>query len=270
MDIEPDYSPVKSGVRRYALLDDERKFLEFIELLNTLDIPLTCFVVSESLRDRPDAIAELERNGAEFACHSMSHDLFQVGSEREVRGGIEGFTDFFGHRPFAYRTPQARLNRSILQILEREQVWCDSSIVPSYRPGVYSNLHSPVQPFRWQSSKIVEIPIGVLPRLRIPVSLSYLKLLGPWAWGTLSRICGLPNPLVFLSHPMDFEYSSDALATLSHSMRFAYLRNQERSLELFRLFIQRLNAAGYTLMPMSKVFESISRRTLPQVPLPRH
>jgi len=121
----------------------------------------------------------------------------------------------------------------------------DSSIFPSYRPGVYANLDKPLTPYQPSSTEsLLEIPIAADPRTRIPICLSYLELFGRPYVKYLEHT-QLPDPLVFNTHLQDI-YHTDSHEQLDQPKRFIMKRNLDRSEELFTRFVSHLKDRGYT------------------------
>jgi hypothetical protein len=205
--------------------------------------------------------------GAEFGPHSLTHDLSAQGSEREVRGSIQAFADFFGSQPEGYRSAQGRVSRVMLEMLEEEGIVYDSSVMPSLRPGVYSNLDKPTGPFRWQGLSLVELPMGTLPRVRVPTALSYIKILGRRVFHAVQKLVGLPRPLVFLLHPLDLTYHPEAYSGLSPSLKLAYWRNRGQSWEILEWYLAWLQDAGYRFGYLSELYRLASSVELPEIPL---
>lgn len=274
LDIEPDlcgYAVDPGAPRYYGLFDDDRQFARFTELLSRHGVSLTCFVVGTVFRDRPDHLRELERLGAEFGSHSMTHDLDAQDQQSEILGGIEAFERFFGHVPRGYRAPFFRLTRTLLETLDRSGVAYDSSYMPSVSPispGVYRNLRGPSLPFRWQGLSLVELPLATIRHVRLPIGPSYLKVLGRTVFRLARKTLGYPDPLVTFVHPMNLIYSPQAFEQLPFRWKLANSRNRFRGMDLLDWFLLHLHQAGYRFLPMSELYESVMEAELQEIPLP--
>lgn len=225
----------------------------YIDLIDGLDLPLSVFVVGQTVEERPDAIERLrDRLDVEFHLHSYSHDLSGGATlEREIRKGKEAFSSFFGRQPEGYRSTQGRIDHSDLQLLESEGFLFDSSVFPTYRPGVYNNLEAPVEPYR--AGGLYEIPVGVVPRLRIPLSQAYVKAMGtPFLSGL--RHVRLQDVVVFNTHLQDF-YHTPAHDELDHPKKFFYQRNIDSAESIFRQVVETLRHKGFSFVTMTDVYE---------------
>ncbi len=240
---------------------------EYIELIDALDLPLSVFVVGQTIEERPDAIDRLrERLEVEFHLHSYSHDLSgSADLGREVRRGKRAYRSFFGRQPQGYRSTQGRVERSDLQLLESEGFLFDSSVFPTYRPGVYNNLDTPIEPY--QAGGLCEIPVGVVPRLRIPLSQAYVKTIETPFLPVLRRV-PLQDVVVFNTHLQDF-YHTRAHDELDHPKRFFYSRNIDNSERVFRRVVETLRRKGFSFVKMTDVYESCTAGATAQQNVPR-
>jgi len=230
----------------------------YIDLISELEVPISVFVVGKTLEKYPNGVNKLRTElESEFHLHSYSHDLTKSYEfSEEIKRGIRAFNSFFNRPPVGYRTPQGNITPKEMRYLDELGFEFDSSIFPSYRPGVYNNLNEPTSPYRPAGTdQLVEYPIGVMHRLRIPFSQSYLKLIGRlylWAINCLS----LPNILVFDSHLQDF-YRTASHDQLETPIRQIHKRNLGKSIELFRTLIQSLRERGYEFTTLTDVHERV-------------
>jgi peptidoglycan/xylan/chitin deacetylase (PgdA/CDA1 family) len=274
LDIEPDlmgYAVDLTAPRYYGLFDEAGQFERFTELVARHGIKLTCFVVGTVLRDRPDHIRALAGLGAEFGSHSLTHDLEAQGTEREVQGGIDSFAEFFGQAPLGYRSPFFKVTREMLEVLERNGVAYDSSYMPSLSPigqRVYRNLDGPLGPFRWQGLSLVELPLAVIPRVRLPLALSYVKVLGKGAYTVAGRLLGYPEPLVTFLHPMNLVYSPEAFARLPIRWKVANSRHRRTGMEMLGWLLGRIRRAGFRFAALSELHEQAAKQALPKIAAP--
>ena len=219
---------------------------EYVDLIRSLDLPLTVFVVGRILEERPDVVRRLDAElDVEFHLHSYHHNMHgETDIEEEIRKGVGAFESVLGRRPIGYRAPRFILDEGDLAALSEAGFEFDSSVCPSYRPGVYNNLDKPTEPYYpEEASELLEMPISVHPQLRIPIAQSYLRLLrGPYL--ALLRRSRLPNPLVFDSHLHDYFHTA-AHDQLGGVRRFLFGHNIRGSVPIFERFIDLLRDRNY-------------------------
>ena len=251
LDLESDWFVDEPG-RTYLTVE----FLsEYIELIRELDVPVSVFVVGRLLEERPDVVERLRTElDVEFHLHSYGHDPeMPHGFRTDLRRGTEAFEAFFGRKPQGYRAPLGKLTASQLTTLDTEGFAFDSSIFPSYRPGTYNNLTAPLEPYRPDNTEqLVELPIGVVPYLRVPTAQSYLKL-GGQPYLRLLDLVDLPDPLVFVSHLHDF-FETEAIGYRSQPMKAIQQRNLDQSTTLFAALIDRLTRLGYRFTTVGNAY----------------
>ncbi|RQG94110.1 polysaccharide deacetylase [Natrarchaeobius chitinivorans] len=251
MDLENDWYFDEPGYDHltFEYVDD------YVDLIDDLDVPVTFFAVGRTIERFPDVIDTLtDRLECEFHLHSYQHDTSKSYEFRtEIRDGKEAFEAHFGHEPDGYRAPQGNIEPEEFRILEEEGFRFDSSVFPSYRPGVYNNVHAPLTPYRAPGTEeLLEIPIGATPGTRIPISLSYLKLLGrPFA--TYLEYASLPPVVVCNTHLHDI-YRTDSHDRIPRLKRAIYDRNMSRSEQLLRRLLERLRSDGYEFVTMNEIY----------------
>jgi len=260
LDLESDWFVDRPG-RTYLTVE---YLSEYIDLIQSVDVPVSVFVVGRLLEERPDVVERLRTElDTEFHLHSYAHDpKMPDGFRTDLREGIEAFESFFGRRPQGYRAPLGKISDQQLTTLDREGFEFDSSIFPSYRPGAYNNLSAPTEPYRpHNTDRLVELPVGVVPYLRIPTAQSYLKL-GGQSYVRLLDMLAPPDPLVFVSHLHDF-FETPANEYRSQPMKAIQERNLEESTTLFRALIRRLTASGYRFSTIRELYtETVDGRQL--------
>ena len=234
---------------------------EFIDLIDELGIPLSVFVVGRTLERFPEVIDQLDAElDVEFHLHSYGHDTsksYDFGEE--VRRGKQAFASHFGSDPIGYRAPQGNIEPGEFTVLEREGFRFDSSVFPSYRPGVYRNLDKPLQPYRpTEVEELLEIPIAATPYTRVPICQSYVKLFGR-PYRHYLRKAPLPTPLVFNIHLQDL-FRTDSHDKLGQPKRFIMKRNLNRSIDMFDETIALLREREYSFGRMTDIETRFSER----------
>jgi hypothetical protein len=227
----------------------------FINFMKEMDIPLSIFVVGRTLEKFPNKVDDLDEElDCEFHLHSYRHDVTKSYDFREeIREGKHAYREHFGYDPSGYRAPQGNIDLEEFKILHEEGFSFDSSIFPTYRPGIYNNLRAPLTPYRPLSTlDLIEIPIGVFRGIRIPISQSYFKLFGR-PLGSLISLVPFSDPLVYNLHLHDlYETAShDALPPIKQKI---HKRNIEYSIEILRNNVERIVSNGYKPVKISDIY----------------
>lgn len=243
---QPEYNPT------FEYLDD------YIEMIAQVGIPLSIFVMGRTIDRHGWVVDKIRKNlDVEFHLHSYQHDITKsYDFDEEVARAIEAYESFFGETPIGYRAPQGNVTPEEWIKLEDAGFQFDSSIFPSYRPGVYNNLSEPTSPYYPDvTENLLEIPFSVVPRLRIPIAQNYLKLLGrPYRY--LLRTAALPDLIVFDSHLQDF-YLTKFYDNLDFPQKYLMLRNLDESKDIFIEFMENLKIRGYEFIKISDVYNAM-------------
>lgn len=220
LDVEADYG--QDHISSRHLVDELilRDVDSLSRLFGPLDIKLTAFVVGALLEETPTIVDSLNAANAEVELHSFSHSMTRHRADDVLRG-IEVFEDVLGHGPMGYRAPQGAITQEELQALDRNGVQFDSSVFPFFRPGKFSNFLVPQEPYFINGTSMLELPFASVPLVRLPISLSYMMLLGWDFYKMLFRLCGMPEILVFDFHLHDL-FPSKSFCQLSKPWQFAY------------------------------------------------
>ncbi len=206
---------------RYTIL--LKALPRFEALFTEAGVRATFFVVGRELERSEEAqitIRRMAEAGHEFANHTYTHpyDLCHLPEQvidAEVRQAHQVITEIVGeaHQPIGFRSPGYTINGKILQVLANQGYRYDSSMFPSppyylakmvIMAGMSLRGHSsgavmgdprglfcPADPYRpdhqrpWRrgQSTLVELPVAVLPYVRMPaigtllaVSPDYIRL----------------------------------------------------------------------------------------------
>lgn len=254
LDLENNWN-FQTDVLKYLVFDHLDRFIEMVQ---SLDLPLSVFVVGEILEERPNVIRTLDAElDVEFHLHSYHHDIEgKTDIEFEIEHGIRAFESTFGRKPNGYRAPQFIVDAADLAKLSQAGFEFDSSVCPSYRPGVYNHLDKPTVPYYPPGAPgLLELPISVHPILRIPFEQSFLRLLrGPYL--SLLRRSNLPDPLIFNSHLHDFFHTA-AHDELKGIRRYLFSNNIENSQDIFEEFVGILREEDYEFRKLSSIAATI-------------
>lgn len=271
----------------FAGLVYERALDRLEDLARSLGAPLTLFVVGADLA-RPgnaERLRALAARGHALENHSLDHryDLVRLGRPeitRQIASGaavIEGAT---GVRPTGFRAPGYTVTDEVFAVLAEQGVRWDSSVFPcpaywgakAAALGVQRALGrrsrsilddprvlgAPARPYRvgrpYQrpGSGLLELPIQVTRRLRLPFIGTSVTLAGPSGARLLAEgVVG--EPFVNLElHGLDVLDSADGLAALAPhqpDVRVPW----RRKVEALAAALARLRAAGYAFCRLDEV-----------------
>jgi peptidoglycan/xylan/chitin deacetylase (PgdA/CDA1 family) len=241
---------------------------DLVGFLKKRCLPLTCFVQGSLLETHRAEIEQLCALGVEFELHSYSHPNPRARDMKfEVERGKQSYINFFNKEPLGYRSPSGVINQADYEILAANRFRFDSSVFPSLRPGTFNNLRKPTTPYLLNKTQIIEFPFAVFSRVvRIPIALSYIKLLGK-LWVSFLRMANSPNLVVFGFHLHDlFKLSSSNKIPLD-SYSFIYRKILERiyqdqkinGLLLLDEVTAALQSKGYIFLKLADVYEAMSK-----------
>lgn len=189
-----------------------------LKLLNKYKIKSTFFVIGPDVENFRTLYKEVVDAGHEIGNHTYNHN-HHIGSQEmsyireDIKKSHDVIEDCLGITPVGFRTPNYNLTPKLLSIISKVYKY-DSSVAPSYYPGLYPFewLFAPTQPYypssenviKKGSMNILEIPFSINPLFRISISGTYSRLLGLWWLKTgimmnnrkFTNICFHPRDLV--------------------------------------------------------------------------
>jgi len=215
----------------------------FLDALEAAGLRATFFMVGrDALVPEHRKIArEMIARGHEVANHSHSHpynfaSLSQEQKRRENEVAELAIADATGERPVGFRTPSCDVDEETVHILAERGYAYDASTFPSplmlafvvygklfvkhddYQLGPMTTVLAPRQPYRpsahhfyraWRPGQppgpdLVEIPLSVTPRARLPFYATLLRLLGSRFFGRCVRAYGRDREILHMAfHLMD-------------------------------------------------------------------
>lgn len=224
--VERDHDPLfESGLPRV------------LDLLDRYQIRATFFVNAIDLKDRRrrELVERVTMAGHELANHGLNHAYFsRLPSGEKVRHIAESsqiLCEFSGQLPRGFRAPGYDMDGEGLSLLQDRGYLYDSSAFPTSVSPLLSlfqrllagrsqtsypwlaQLFAPCAPYRPVPGRlyrgggtgIMEIPVTVLPMLRLPLNFSYGALLGAWYFRLgLRWALKAGAPVNFLFHLVDF------------------------------------------------------------------
>lgn len=251
MDLEEDHAGYLHNY--YEGLD----YLErFIQVVKARELHPSFFVQAKLIEKFPEKIELLRDNNYDIHFHSYSHSLRKQKDIKNLRKEIEKskeiYQDFFGNRPIGYRFPLGVLREEVYLILNELEFKFDSSIFPTFRPGFFNNLSKPLMPY--VVNDIIEIPFSVISKMiRIPVSLSYIKLFYPLHFLKSYHF----SPLIFNFHMHDL-FLINSTKKLSPVKKLPYIRKSKSGLDIFLNFHEKMIKEEYHSVSIYEIFEKIN------------
>jgi hypothetical protein len=215
----------------------------FLDLLDRHGARATFFMIGHD-GDRPEhrrLVREIATRGHEIGNHSFTHPynfrrLSRAEKETEITRAEATIGDIVGARPVGFRTPSCDVDGETLELLQERGYLYDSSVFPSpfmwafmaygklfvrradYQLGHLASVFAPPRPYvpRLDSlhrvrrpdgtggGRILEIPVSVVPVVRLPFYSTLLRRLGPRIFSLLLRVYGHRQPVLhMLFHLID-------------------------------------------------------------------
>ncbi|MDP1571612.1 MAG: polysaccharide deacetylase family protein [Vicinamibacterales bacterium] len=244
-DIDTLHSLYKGhGLRRdgYTYAEMAIGLENFSRFLEPYGVKATLFMVGHDfLQPQNHApIRAVADEGHEIANHSMTHAqgfrlLPPAEMEREVAGMEEACEALLGRRPTGFRSPGWNIGDQAIEILMRRGYAYDSSVHPTSLMPLFKLLHwrnttqrtggdrtamgqldymcAPISPYRSSRAHlrqrgadgIVELPVTVVPVIRLPFWATFLLAtgLGPFT-ASLALLRSFGVPVQFQFHLSDF------------------------------------------------------------------
>ena len=226
----------------------------FLDIIRKYDLKITVFLVGELIEQKKDIIEKFKSVPVEFALHSYTHDIKNKNPEfkrREVIRAKTAYLNYFQKAPLGYRAPQGAISRAEIKELTDQGFKYDCSIFPYYRPGLYNYLKISPRPFHLPDG-LLEIPLSVLPFIRLPISLSYIQFFGWNFYKLFSRFFGWPSLMVFDMHLHNLK-KVRSLKGAPWYARLFYLRNQNKGFRILEKFIKLTREKRYQSIFVSEL-----------------
>jgi peptidoglycan/xylan/chitin deacetylase (PgdA/CDA1 family) len=230
---------------------------QLIELLRQYSVPLTCFVQTELLDEKPGAVDALQSASfpVQFHPHSHTHrPRDRTSITEEIAQSTNRFREFFGSDPVGYRFPNGNVRKKDYRILAEHGYEFNASLFPSWRPNHFDNSAAPTVPQYFDGLDIFEIPFTVYSdRIRIPTALSYNRLLRrPFGWLLRER----PPPVVIYNIHMHDLVTPESFADLPRPYRLLYGQN-DRGFELLERTLDAFVSKEYEVGLIDDVHDSL-------------
>lgn len=263
LDVEADHHDLVAPRLFTQVLNEAETWAWLGHVSATRGVPITAFVVGELLETQPGLAARLAETCAEIGLHSYSHQAATADSLEEIQRGKAAFRAVFGQDPVGYRAPLGLITQAGWERLRAEGFAYDSSIYPSVRPGLFNGLARPTEPWCLAGEPpLVELPLATLPRLRLVLSASYVKLLGRGLYRSLLTVGGLPDVAVIDCHLHDLTFATEAYPFLPARWKVVYGCNRNGGRAALTWILDMLRARGYTFCTMAQAAAMVRARAV--------
>jgi peptidoglycan/xylan/chitin deacetylase (PgdA/CDA1 family) len=255
IDVEPDFA----GVLETDVYYGKNDLPKLERIVRQYGIKLTAFVTGKTLEENPDILESLKSMKAEIEPHSYAHLITHGPKFSDIEKGIRIHEKLVGNPPVGYRAPQGIITQDEAKFLEHMGIKFDSSIFPAFFPGRYNRLNFPTIPFKIFGSNVIEFPLAVVPRIRLPISLSYMQLLGIDTFRFLFNLFGIPQLLVYDFHTYEFGklFSYNILPLLQKLGYFRAQRTYKDPAAVFEGFVKYILSAGYESKYMLDIYDEV-------------
>lgn len=255
LDLECDYGTAGDATRFDAADADHVERL--VDLLERHDAPLTCFVQTRVLAERPESVELLREADVPVAFHPHSHTHLPRGETTtafELEESTAAFRDYFGRDPVGYRFPDGNVRDEDYATLAEHGYEFDASVFPTVRPGRFNNLDAATVPTYLPEFDLYEVPFTVFRGwARVPTALSYCTLLGAPYTELLAR---RPPPVVMVNLHMHDLSRPPAYDDLSPLYRAVYARTPGGADRLDRL-VGGLRNAGHEFDTVDAIHDAL-------------
>lgn len=205
IDTEPDlhtnnYLGVTKGIPR------------ILRILNKHKIKATLFTTCDCIEKYPKVFQKLKKEGHEISLHGYKHTRFDNLSlsekQKQINKSVICFKKYLNLKPKGFRAPQHSIDFSTLRILEKNNFYYDSSIMPwnlyhlLFFWKIYINPSHhflPSHPFKWKG--MLELPIT---SIMLPFSSFALRILPKPLLKIYLNLISYLKISIFLSHSWDF------------------------------------------------------------------
>lgn len=255
VDIEPDFGGLTSRRSYYGVED----LPILVSIVKRNNIKITAFVTGKTLEDNTGVLEILKNMDAEVEQHSYAHNFSHGQKIDDMEKGIKVHEKIFGRKPAGYRAPGGIITRQEIHALDKFGIKFDSSIFPAFFPGRFRRTNFPITPFRIRNSNLLEMPFGVVPRVRIPIGLSYIQLLGFNTYKFLFSAFGLPEIIVYDSHCYELG-KMPSFCDLPTPLKMGYFRAQrlyKDPAQVLEAFIKYILSKGYKSKYMFDLFTEL-------------
>ena len=170
-----------------------------LDLLAKNNIKATFFCTVNFVKNRPEVLKRIVKEGHEVASHGCYHHEFSPGDYKKSKNELDLLS---GGNVVGFR--MARMQAVDFDQMKDAGYLYDSSSNPTFIPGRYNNLK---MSYLWHfvSNGLVEIPSAVTPLFRIPLFwLSFHNFPLKFYYLCLNRVLKTRGYAVLYFHPWEF------------------------------------------------------------------
>jgi len=227
-----------------------------IDVLKKEKIKSTFFVTGKAMEKFGDKIKEICK-GHEIASHGYTHTRFDKLKTEKIKNNIEKTKRVFwdsGLDPIGFRAPKLCLNKRVVKVISKYYEY-DSSVSPSFLPFRYFNFFEKRVPHN--RSDIVEIPIGTINIIRLPMTSSWMFLFEKNYFNFLNTF-GLPETSVFMFHSFDFVNYSMPENFPSYKYKLYYSKCGHDKIQFLKKLIEFLKSRKSKFKTCEEIFKDYS------------
>jgi len=253
LDLEEDHA---------GLLHNYYEGLQYLEnlikIIKENKLNVSFFIQTKLIEKFPERIEVLRENKFDIHLHSYYHEInrfLNYELERiEISKSKDIYKSYFNENPIGYRSPAGIVTSNIYYVLKDLGFKFDSSIFPTIRPGYFNNISKPLYPYYVDG--ILEIPFSMIsPLIRIPLSLSYMKL-----FSTPFFLKKFDSKVIIFDLHLHDIYKLRNTNLLKPSDRLPYLINRDNGMKILLNFNKKLLNEGYRSSSISRVYEYFGRQ----------
>lgn len=162
-----------------------------LDLFNEYNVRSTFFVTSDAAENTAGVLREVIRHKHEIGHHGYEHQHFYLQKPNKhyvsIKEATKKISDYLKVIPIGFRAHLFKVNEEILKSLIKLGYKYDSSIISSSKMlNKHSSTKAPKTPYhlilhnmcKKRQLAIIEIPISILPIIKLPLGLSYIKFFG--------------------------------------------------------------------------------------------
>lgn len=229
-------------------LEVTRKGLhKLLDILGLEQVKATFFVTVYFAQRNCTLLHNMLTGGHEIGNHGLDHNPRPKQTWNEwletIRKSTRALEESLGTRPYGYREPYFAITRQMIRALMQTGYLYDSSVLGTWLPSRHQQgVAVPSSPFVWNSqigedeARLVELPVSVFPKLRIPVGWWWFRKncgeLIPWVTGKL--LFRLAQPFITDVHSWELSEVPEGYGVPFHVKHNCGKRSADQILHLIR------------------------------------